>query len=218
MHLTGVALSRVVPVRVARFWWGRMLEFDLQKMVDDESPGHPDTKLRIAPVQDEVDREQLRQCTFNTTPSDYTGDDLGYGIRDVSTGRFVGGLWISRGPFFESNLGYELHLPAGSGWLYCAYIEKDFRGGGLYRRLLANAAADLKAKGFERLFATIVPWNKSSNAAHRRCLIRSVGELRVIRIGRLAMAMPGGGVICAPRWTSNLTKRSLQVELEGAGQ
>ena len=190
-----------------------MLEFDLQKMVDDESPGHPDTKLRIAPVQDEVDREQLRQCTFNTTPSDYTGDDLGYGIRDVSTGRFVGGLWISRGPFFESNLGYELQLPAGSGWLYCAYIEKPYRGGGLYRRLLHHMAGDLQGRGLERLYATIVPWNKSSNAAHRRYIKRTIGHLRVFRTGKVAVANRSGDVVCSPTWTTDLTQRPLRVRL-----
>ncbi|MEL7266884.1 MAG: GNAT family N-acetyltransferase, partial [Planctomycetota bacterium] len=130
--------------------------------------------------------------TWNSVPLSTSADDIGYRVADHASGDSLGGVWIAKDSFAESDLGFLIQLRPEQSWLYCAFVESAARRRGVYQRLLGFAATDAQSGGSEQLLVIIQPWNKASMHVHRKYATGTIGRIAVLRIGPLTWVMTFG--------------------------
>ena len=186
IHTLETTFNRFVPAWLFRFSVGDVLQLDVQKLchlADDL-----DSNSYISQcVEDPASRNKLRTITWNSVPLSTSKNDFGYAIyhRD-NPAKVVGGVWGGVDSFLEADLGFQIQLEDDQAWIYCAFVSKDVRGGGVYQRVLSYAARDLKRRGYHRLRVVIQPWNKASMYIHRKYSVSTIGRIAVVRVFGIA--------------------------------
>ncbi|MCM2374747.1 GNAT family N-acetyltransferase [Aporhodopirellula aestuarii] len=194
IHSAEIIFNRIVPAWIFRFSVGTVLELDLPKLCEvlDKLPPE-DFVLRC--VDDPVAVAELRETTWNSVPVETTRNHLGYSIsRNDDPGLTLGGVWGGIERFNEADLGFQIQLEKDQALIYCAYVSKQARGGGIYTRVLSFAARDLRSRGHDQLRVMIQPWNKASMYIHRKYAVRSLGNVAVIRVFGLVMVFCTGEI------------------------
>jgi GNAT superfamily N-acetyltransferase len=96
--------------------------------------------------------------------------------------RPVGGVWLSRDFFDESELAVRIRLKPDQVWLFAAFVDKSHRRRGIYRGLLNEVLRHPSGT----ILASINPTNKPSMAAHDAFIRRKIGTCVAIKIGSRA--------------------------------
>ncbi len=181
LNLVERVFNRFVPCWIFRFSVMDFFEVDHQKLF--ESRKNADLVCRH--VTDEPELKELRTITFNNLPEEATQNHLGYSVSKKSeqeTGSVAGGVWGGVESFPEIDLGFTINLSEDQGWIYCAYIQKEKRGAGMYSNLLSFAVGDMKQKRLSRIFLAVAPWNKRSVAVHKRFAKQKIGRVVTFRL------------------------------------
>ena len=137
-------------------------------------------------------RVRLQQATWNAKPVSEIRNHSAFGIRNDSDDSFAGGLWVATRKYFESELGFQIELPDGAGWVYCAYVDKSQRGQGIYSKGLAYAASQMEKKSVPRLLVAFNPWNKASAYVHQKYMKLRVGRIWSVKFLSLAICFSSG--------------------------
>jgi GNAT superfamily N-acetyltransferase len=215
----GLALSfenlfnRFVPEWIFRFSVGDVLELDLPQMCQSWAAVES-ADFNVKCIMDATERTELRTFTWNAVPVETTLNDFGYAIARAGDDQpILGGVWAGTESFIEANLGFRVMLEDNQAWLYCAYVDENTRGLGLYKRLLSFVGNDLTSRGFERLLVVIQPWNRASMGVHRRFLRNKVGRIIVLRVFRLSMVWCTGRVSKNRRLTTKQTSNPILLRI-----
>jgi GNAT superfamily N-acetyltransferase len=137
-----------------------------------------------------------------------TKNDFGYAIYDPKDPeKFLGGVWVGVESFGEDNLGLEFQLGNRQAWLYCAFVDGDARGRGVYKKLLSFVAQDVRSRGFSQLLTVINPWNIVSRGAHEKQSKRICGTVSSVRFFSLARVWSSGNVHIDKRWVTQIKDR-----------
>ncbi len=212
-HLIERTFNRIVPPWIFRFSVGDVLELDLAKLCD--AANNLDSgDFRCRGVESSDEREQLRSVTWNSVPLCSSENDFGYGIcQEGDPQKFIGGVWGGIESFAEVDLGFQIRLEPDQAWIYCAFVSKNARGGGVYRRVLSFAANDLKRRGYHRLRVVIQPWNKASISVHARYSVGRIGRITVVRVFGLAAVFCAGRLTKSKTFTTDLVANPVVIEL-----
>ena len=184
---TEILFNRFVPAWLFRFSVGDLLELDLPQMRDSWSALKSDAFV-VECVTDPQERLELRKLTWNSVPLESTANDFGYAISKVGENEpVIGGVWAAQESFIEATLGFQIQLHDNQAWLYCAYVDANTRGLGVYKRVLSCVGHDLTERGFDRLLVVIQPWNKASMHVHQRFTRCKIGRIVALRLGPLSL-------------------------------
>jgi len=183
LHSIEIVFNRIVPAWVFRFSTGCVFELDPKKL-DEVLSGIDNSNYVLTCVeQGSAARDQLRKLTWNSVPIETSYNDFGYSIANVSSPTDVlGGVWGAIESFQEADLGFQLQFEASQAWIYCAYVNKEAQGQGVYKRVLAFGTDDLITKGYERILVVIQPWNRASMYVHGKYAKKRLGTITAIRI------------------------------------
>lgn len=213
IHCAELLFNRIVPPWVFRFSLGIVLELDVEKLVAIDQTIEK-TGYYTSCVVDPQAREQLRATTWNSVPAETSRSHFGYCVcRDESPHVVIGGVWGGIDRFNEADLGFQINLAPDQAWIYCAYVNKDARGDGVYKRVLSFAANDLQSRGYKRLRVIIQPWNKASLHIHSKYSSRVVGRILAIRIFRLALVFCTGELSKSKTSTTRLLHDPVIIQL-----
>jgi L-amino acid N-acyltransferase YncA len=186
--------NRFVPASIFRFSVGDVLELDLPRMCQSWT-NLESADFTVTCVEDTQRRNELRKFTWNSVPAETTENDFGYSISKARTNEPVlGGVWAGTESFIEASLGFRIVLENNQAWLYCAYVDENTRGLGIYKRLLSFVGSDLTTRRFERLLVVIQPWNKASMHVHQRFTKSKIGRIGVLRLLRWSFVFCSGGI------------------------
>ena len=199
LHSAETLFNRIVPAALFRFSVGEVLELDVQLMCETLT-AMDNRGFVMKCVEDADERDALRTTTWNSVPKETTHHDLGYAICGADDPQAVlGGVWGGVESFIEADLGFRIQLDPDQAWIYCAYVSKQARGKGVYKRILTFAADDLRNRGHTRLRVVVQPWNKASMYIHEKYSTRKVGRIIVVRFFFLA------SVFCTGQLSKNKT-------------
>lgn len=213
LHSAETVFNRIVPAWLFRFSVGDVLELD-QQMMCETLASLDNSDFVMKSVEDVAERDALRTTTWNSVPAETTHHDLGYAI--CSTGdpqAVLGGVWGGVESFVEADLGFRVQLDTDQAWIYCAYVSKQARGQGVYKRVLTFAADDLRKRGHTRLRVVIQPWNKASMYIHKKYSTRTVGRIMVVRIGFLAFVFCTGQLTKSKTVTSKIVAAPVEIKV-----
>jgi ribosomal protein S18 acetylase RimI-like enzyme len=186
--------NRIVPEWIFRFSVGDLLELNLPQMCQSWE-GLESADFELTCVEDAQKRSELRKFTWNSVPLETTENDFGYAITKTGENEpLLGGVWAGTETFIEAKLGFRIVLEDNQAWLYCAYVDPNTRGLGIYKRLLSFVGSDLTARGFERLLVVIQPWNKASMHVHQRFIRNKIGRIYVMRLFQLSFVFCTGAI------------------------
>jgi GNAT superfamily N-acetyltransferase len=186
--------NRFVPEWIFRFSVGDVLELELPQMCRNWADLQS-ADFTVKSVDDVQQRSDLRKFTWNAVPLETTENDFGYAITKAGENQpLLGGVWAGTESFIEANLGFRIMLEGNQAWLYCAYVDENARGLGVYKRLLSFVGSDLTTRGFARLFVVIQPWNQASMRVHQRFLRNKIGRICVLRLFRLSFIFCSSGL------------------------
>jgi len=115
--------------------------------------------------------------------------------------------------FIEDNLGLDYILTKDQAWLYCAFVDGDARGRGVYKKLLSFVAQDVEKRGFSQLMTVINPWNRVSRGAHEKQSKRICGSVSCIRVFSLAWISRSGNVEVDKRLVTSIKKNPSNVTM-----
>ena len=211
-----VLFNRFVPAWVFRYSSGNIYELDIEQL-SDNCPETPDDDIIFRCLDDpESDAWQdLRAFTWNSVPAQTTRNDFGYVIYDANEPQqILAGVWVARDSFQEENLGFAVKLTPQQGWLYCAYVGKQARGRGIYKRLLCLVARHSRERGVSQLVCVVQAWNRISRMAHEKRSRWIVGWISSTRIGFLAWLTKAGNVVLDRRLVSNIANSPAIVRVE----
>jgi hypothetical protein len=198
-----ILFNRLVPEWLFRFSVGDVLELDLPQMRDGSSEQEA-IGYSLASVEEAQQRNELRRFTWNSVPLETTHNDFGYSIRKSGDNEPVlGGVWAARENFIEAALGFRVVLESNQSWLYCAYVDQNTRGLGIYKKLLAFVGSHLTSQGFDQLLVVIQPWNKASMRVHQRFARKKIGRIVVLRLLRLSFVFCTGAISKSSTLTFN---------------
>jgi GNAT superfamily N-acetyltransferase len=216
LHTIEAFFNRLVPSWVFRFSVGDVLELNLDQLCDV----YQQTKcgeLQTQCVTDSAGRALLRKITWNSVPLSSSSNDYGYAV--LRTGRdekILGGVWGGIDSFLEADLGFQIRLTDDQAWIYCAYVEKEARGSGAYRRVLSFAAHDLRERGYQRLLVVIQPWNKASMYIHKKFAKQTVGRIIAVRLLFLASVFRTGSLAKSKTFTTKLESDPVKISIPPA--
>lgn len=195
LHFVETYFNRFVPAWLFRFSVGYIYEFDPKKLCE-VLPTLDNADFAMTCVeQGSQARQELREVTWNSVPEESSANDFGYSISKASdTGKVLGGLWGGIESFHEQNLGVRFRFADDQSWIYCAFVDKDARGMGVYKRILSFTATDLVDKGYKRILAVIQPWNRASMRIHNKYVDRKLGSMVAIRIFSFCTVLSFGGI------------------------
>lgn len=188
---------RVVPPWIFRFSMGNIYDFDidaLRSLADDLEPKQKEALVtKCATETDE--RMKLRTFTWNTVLLDTTANDLGFTVCEkTAPDKLLGGVWAGVGSFLEDSLAIEFQFADDQAWLYCAFVDGDARGKGVYKRLVSFAADEVKQRGFKRLLGIVQPWNKISRRMHEQHSLGTCGRIGALRIFGIVWVFYSGNI------------------------
>lgn len=205
--------NRLVPKWLFRFSVGDVFDLDFQLLQESSNRPLP-SDYSMACIEDDHARLALREFTWNSVPLESTQDDFGYAVLKTSeldsprdqaeASSYVGGVWAGTGSFSEADLGFRIDLQPSQAWLYCAFVDKEARGGGLYKKLLGFVAEDLQSRDYQRLSVIIQPWNKASIHVHRSLSRRRVGRVCVVKLLGFAWVFCSGEISQTKRFTASI--------------
>jgi GNAT superfamily N-acetyltransferase len=173
LYSFAILFNRIVPESLFRFRYFHVYQLS-QKQRDH-------TALQIIDVRccaDATETQDVSALTGWKCSDPSAGIAMPMAWSASMNGRCVGGLWIARGEFRETELGLCYRLQDDQQWLYSAFVEKQHRRQGIYGQLLSRVLAESDQKS---TFAAINPVNRSSMAAHRRAI---ADKTRRLPIGR----------------------------------
>ncbi|MFT3967174.1 MAG: hypothetical protein QM690_14965 [Sphingobium sp.] len=110
----------------------------------------------------------------------------------------LGVTWLGRDMHEETVLRIRFRLPSGSAWDGGLWIDEERRIGRAFPALWAGVRQWLEAEGLHQTISSIADYNAASIASHRRLGARVIGQVGVIRIGRLQCTLGGRP---RARWT-----------------
>lgn len=194
IHYAETIFNRFVPAWLFRFSVGYVYEFDPQKLCAVlPTLDNSDYVMNCAEQGSEA-REKLRETTWSSVPEETSANDFGYSIaKESAPSTTLGGIWGGVESFHEDNLGVRFHFTQDQSWIYCAFVDKEARGMGVYKRVLSFAANDLVGKGYNRILAVIQPWNRASMRIHNKFVKRQIGKSMAIRIFSFCFVYTSGG-------------------------
>jgi len=183
LHSFEIGFNRFVPAWLFRLSTGCVLELDPEKLIDLSNGIDNSNYVLTCVEQGSPERDQLRTLTWNSVPIKTSSNDFGYSIAHVSSPENVlGGVWGGIESFHESDLGFQLQFNDQQSWIYCAYVNKEAQGQGVYKRVLSFGANDLIEKGYKRILVVIQPWNKASMYVHGKYAKKQIGTITAIRL------------------------------------
>ncbi len=217
--------TRVVPAWVFRYSNGEVFELDLEKLVAlNAHPGHDVGDGLVAQCLVDAEnsteksldsqRKQLREFTWNSAPLETTMNDLGYAIWDPQDPqKLLGGVWVARDSFIEDDLGLKFMFSKDQTWLYCAFVDGDARGRGIYKKLLSFVAQDVVKRGYPQLLTIVNPWNRLSRMVHHKRSKRICGTVSSIRMFWIAWISRSGNVEIDKRLITDVAKNPVKVTM-----
>ncbi|EMI56041.1 hypothetical protein RSSM_02539 [Rhodopirellula sallentina SM41] len=217
-HSIEIIFNRVVPAWCFRYSVGTVYELDAEKLADllAELNLNP---FKLRRVEDPSELEELRAFTWNSVPVETTIGHYGYAISRASEPDLpIGGVWGGVNQFNEADLGFQIQLKSEQALVYCAYVSKDARGEGIYKRLLPFAAKDLTSEGYRNLTVMVQPWNKASTYIHQKYSKRTLGNVSVVRIFGLAMVFCSGEISKNKTCTTGLVSNPVVIELPSSNE
>jgi GNAT superfamily N-acetyltransferase len=107
----------------------------------------------------------------------------------LQDGAEVGWAWIGVERVFLPPLGREIHLPAGTAYLYEAYVRPGARGRGIGRALVGARCQQAARLGFARLLTHVLDGNDASLRALQAHGFRFSGRTRFLRALALRLWM-----------------------------
>ena len=201
-----VQFNRFVPPFVFRYSKGDIYEFDIEKLKRLAHALPVDNNLqfvRLTGTPNDPTWNRLREFTWNSVPNETTLNDLGYAIVDRrDPQQFLGGLWAGLNSFSENNLGIEFKFSHTQAWLYCAFVDDNARGRGIYKRLISFVAADLERQGYQQLLGIVQPWNKISRAMHEKNSLGILGRMSALRLGSFVQVWNSGDIAVSKSFVS----------------
>jgi len=220
-----LVFNRLIPPWIFRYCTGEIFDLDIQKLAAlNEQPGEDVDGVLVAKClvngddasdqSTDSQRTRLREFTWNSAPLESTKNDFGYAIYDPQDPeKLLGGVWVARGSFIEDNLGLDYILTKDQAWLYCAFVDGDARGRGVYKKLLSFVAQDVEKRGFSQLMTVINPWNRVSRGAHEKQSKRICGSVSCIRLFSLAWISRSGNVEVDKRLVTSIKKNPSNVTM-----
>lgn len=215
--------NRFVPHWIFRYCKGVIFELDIEKLAAmNNQPGEDVGDGLIAkclvnaynPTDQTEDCQmmRLREFSWNSAPLELTKNDFGYAIYDSrDPEKLLGGVWVSTDSFLEDTLGLKYILSKDQAWLYCAFVDGDTRGRGVYKKLLSFAAQDVEKRGVSQLLAIINPWNLVSIGAHEKRSKRSCGSVSCTRVFSLAWVWCRGNIEIDKRFVTQVEKNPVNI-------
>lgn len=196
LHCVEIAFNRFVPAWLFRFSLGTVLALDSEKLREAITAIENSEFKLLCVEQGSQAREQLRTLTWNSVPIETSSNDFGYSIAYASKPKTVlGGVWGGIETFHENDLGFQLQFNELQSWIYCAYIDQEAQGKGVYKRVLAFAVNDLVEKGYRQHLVVIQPWNKASMHVHQKYARKEVGRIAVVRLLAMCAVFSSGDVV-----------------------
>lgn len=217
-----IQFNRFVPPWVFRYSKGDIYDLDIQKLKSLGPDKATDQRSGLVaacldPTATTEKRHHLREFTWNSVPIETTRNDLGYAIYDAAEPtKLLGGLWAAVDSFSEHNLGIEFQFSAHQAWLYCAFVHKDARGRGVYKKLISFAAHDLQQRGFTQLLGIVQPWNKISRLMHEKQSRGTCGQMSAIRIGSFVWVSKSGDIAIDRKVVTDPSLHPAMVSIEPA--
>lgn len=208
-YTIGIVINRVVPESLFRFRVFRVFELanqSGQRRSDGDS-------LTFRWCENDEDYETARRLTFFETTDPEAARRFSaclaaaqdpHGVEEI-----VGGVWRGQQQFDEEDLGIRIMLDDHQAWIFAAYVSKNHRGSGIYRRLLAHAM-----NSSEELVhhASINPFNKPSIAAHRSFVKKTVGTCIALRLFNFAIVVTRKGLKSDRSFTSNAKQNPIRIQ------
>ncbi|MFG0291502.1 MAG: GNAT family N-acetyltransferase [Rhodopirellula sp. JB044] len=211
-HSIEIIFNRIVPAWCFRFSVGTVYELDTERLInvlDELNLDH----FRFQRVEDPTELEELRALTWNSVPVETTIGHYGYSVSRASDpDRTIGGVWGGVNQFNEADLGFQIQLKKSQALIYCAYVSKEARGEGIYKRVLPYAAKDLASEGYGDLTVMVQPWNKASTYIHQKYSKRTLGNVSVVRIFGLAMVFCSGEISKNKTCTTGLVSNPVLID------
>ncbi|MET0364654.1 MAG: hypothetical protein ABW169_08360 [Sphingobium sp.] len=106
-------------------------------------------------------------------------------------GALLGVTWLGRSVHEETVLRIRFRLPPDAAWDGGLWIDEERRMSRAFIALWAGVRQWLEAEGLDQTISSIADYNAASLAAHRRLGARTIGQVGVIRIGRLQCTLGG---------------------------
>ena len=217
--------TRFVPPWIFRYSQGEVFDLDLNKLAAlNEQPGQDVGDGLVAKClvnNDSSDesgtcqRERLREFTWNSVPLETTKNDFGYAIYDPQDPKkLLGGVWVGQGSFIEEDLGLNFVLSKDQAWLYCAFVDSDARGRGVYKKLLSFVGQDVARRGYSQLLTVINPWNRVSKTVHEKRSKRISGTVSSVRVFWFAWVSSSGNVEIDKRLIVDVKKHPVNVTMK----
>jgi len=209
--------ERFVPPWIFRYSKGAVFDLDLDKLIAlNEQRGQDVGDGLVAKClinannssgqSEDSQRNRLREFTWNSAPLESTANDFGYAIYDSQDPeKLLGGVWVATDSFIEDNLGLNFVLSNDQTWLYCAFVDGEARGRGIYKKLLSFVAQDVKKRGYSQLLTVINPWNRVSTAVHQKRSKQICGDVSCVRVFWLAWVSRSGNVETVTKRPANVT-------------
>lgn len=98
--------------------------------------------------------------------------------------RLVGVIWFQPNCYVDLDTAITIRLRSDQVWLYGSWVARDFRGRGLYRRLLCAAIDGLTTRqGIRQICLAVDQSNRRSRQVHEHLGARGIGNLRGFCIG-----------------------------------
>jgi len=218
--------TRFVPPWIFRYSKGAVFELDLDKLIAlNEQPGQDvgdglvakclvNAADRPSDQSEDSQRTRLREFTWNSAPLESTSNDFGYAIYDSDDPqKLLGGVWVADDSFIEDNLGLNFVLSKDQAWLYCAFVDGEARGRGIYKKLLSVVAQDVEKRGYSQLLTVINPWNQVSTTVHGKRSKRICGSVSCVRLFWLAWVSRSGNVEVDKRFLTSVKKNPANVTM-----
>ncbi|WP_146536159.1 GNAT family N-acetyltransferase [Rubripirellula reticaptiva] len=178
LYLVGTLVNKLVPERVFRFRIFRI--FELEEIDLDANAGRSQANAPRAHELMfrwcETEAEIADACRLTFFRPDGSGAPQ-QACLAIANSEPVGGVWIGRDYFNETELGLRICLNEDQTWLFSAFVEKQHRRTGVYRRLLNHVLADQQ----QTVFASINPTNKASIKSHSPYIRRTAGTCVAVR-------------------------------------
>lgn len=161
---------------------------------ESTTPTEPLESIDVKWCETDTDFESLAEVTFvkrNLLPAGMRG------MIAASDGVTSGGIWICENqPFPESELGISIDLAPHQAWLFGARVDPEFRGRGVYNRILGFATDELSRAGKRELLVAVNPDNRASDHVHKRWSKETVGKVIAVRIFQCVMCCCFGKTHC----------------------
>jgi ribosomal protein S18 acetylase RimI-like enzyme len=227
-----MAFNRFVPPWIFRYSTGDVFELDMRLLCEmsQEEQFNPEGNqgFQFKLVEDEKKRSDLRKATWNSVKLSSSRDDFGYSVSTVESdprdpaiessdldrsNPLIGGVWAAKENFLESNLGFQIGLRDDQAIIYCAYVDKETRGLGIYQRLLSFTAQHLSEQGFRQMFVMVAPWIKASSHIHKKLSLRTAGRITAVRILFVSFVSTKGDLAKDKSMTTNLEFNPVKIDV-----